>query len=41
MEWIEEAQLKQGGRSSAPAAMDITEGSQGQAHEEHQKYWAA
>ena len=41
MEWIEEVQLKQGRYGSALATMDITEGSQGQAHDDHQKYWAA
>lgn len=40
-EWIEEVWLKQGRYSSALATMDITGGSQGQAHEDHQKYWAA
>lgn len=41
MEWTEEIWLKQGRCSSALATMDITEGSQRQAHEDHQKYWAA
>lgn len=38
MEWIEKVWFKQG---SALATMDITGGSQGQAHKDHQKHWAA
>lgn len=39
MEWIEEVWLKQGRCSSTLFAMDMPEGSQGQTHENHNKYW--